>query len=103
MSVCQEAGCATEDLPPVAHSYAYKLVARVSEARTAQCGLNNAFLRGVTFTTTAVDDGDKLDNDCAETDAVSPISQTWTDTDLNRGCNSNCSSVNGPQIDIIYD
>lgn len=102
ISVCPEAGCATEDLPPVDHSYAYKLVARVSEARLDQCGVNDAFLLGVTFTTTAVDDGDKLE-DCAETDAVSPISQTWTATDVNTSCNSSCSSVAGPQIDIIYD
>jgi hypothetical protein len=103
VSVCSEAGCASEGFPSVLHGHAYRLVARVSELRTGQCMGYSAFLRGVTFATTAVDDGDKLDDDCIETDAVSPISQSWSDTDFAMGCIVTCSSVIGPQIDIIYD
>lgn len=104
VDVCSVAGCATGGLPNVQHGWSYRLVARVKEQRVNQCGLEDAFIRGVTFTTTAVDDGDKINaGNCTETSAASPTSQTWSATDFALSCNSNCSSVGGPTIDIIYD
>ncbi len=105
--------CAVEGCIGVSgtHSWKYRLTARVKQARVNICSLGttppswtDANLHSVKFTTTAVDDGDKIDtSDCSENGAVSPTSQTWTATDFAFSCNLNCGSVSGPLFTIAYE
>jgi hypothetical protein len=102
LGVCEVDGCGIS----TTHSWKYRLTARVAQTRDNVCWdgvrFNDAHLTGVTFTTTAVDNGDVITALCTEGAAVSPTSQTWSATDLAFSCNVTCGSVTGPTIQILY-
>ena len=111
VSLCEEAGCGGSSVPPEYHGWAYKLLVKVADTRANMCSGNAAYLTSVSYETTAVDDGDRLDvspGNCQEVAAVTPTSQSWGDTDAgpfnSYRCPFSCTDNNdGPQISIIYD
>lgn len=98
VAVCSEVAC--QDGMTL-HGTGYRLVARVAQTRPQICGVNAAHLTAVTFQTTSVDNGRDL-NDCVDSGAVTPDSQSWQATDYAFSCNLSCSTVVGPTIRITY-
>lgn len=96
VSVCAVDGCTSGF---TSHGWAYKLIVDVDDANVRFCtlllGNEPAFLDRVEYTTTSVDDGDKINTGtCAENGAVSPTSQTWTATDTGSfECAFNCNAT----------
>jgi hypothetical protein len=85
------------------HSWTYRLTADIDDAVTI-CATDVAYLYSVSYTTTAVDDGDDVFlGNCTEVAAVSPTSQTWQATDFGTfECSFNCS-VTGASMTITYN
>jgi hypothetical protein len=94
IAICLDSSC-TSGL--TTHSWKYKLIVDVNDPHT-----NGSDLRDVRYQTVAVDDGDTLYL-CAETGAVSPVSQTNTGWDdpggtgdwFSTDCTFSCSAVGG--------
>jgi hypothetical protein len=127
VSVCDTGSCQRGG---TTRAYAYKLLVDLADNLAFNCPLGGAppkWLTRVDYTTTAVDNGNKLDlstctlgaavsgldsciassyspdlSTCTLGAAVSPTSQTWSATDTGPfECAFNCQA-SGPQIDIRY-
>ena len=61
------------------HAWSFRLIARVTDPVVLVTGAYN--IRQVVFTTTSVDDGYVIDENCDLSTAVSPTSQSWSATD----------------------
>jgi hypothetical protein len=103
ISVCNVGSCgATPD-----NGWAYKLIVDTKHTLPGQtCPGGSsaiAYLSSVDYTTTAVSDGNLVYTaTCTEGAAVSPTSQTWSQTDyLPFDCSFDCSA-GGPSVVIYY-
>ena len=93
--------------PTVDNSTGYKLYADVEETYLYYCagyGYVPAYLVRVEYDSTAVDDGNLVNlQACTEGSSVSPISQSWSQTDYGPlECTYDCSQ-SGPSVTIEYE
>jgi hypothetical protein len=85
------------------HAWSYRLIARVTDP--VVLGFIPHNLRQVVFTTTSVDDGYVIDENCDLSTAVSPTAQSWSATDSGSNgfeCGFSCSN-SGPSMTILYE
>lgn len=98
VSICDAGSCGG-----LTHGWAYKLIVDVADSIAINCffGTDLGFVTSVAYTTTSVDDGDIIDS-CAETQAVSPTSQTFNATDNGSfECTYDCNQ-SGAATSIFY-
>jgi hypothetical protein len=89
------------------HSWAYSLIVDVARTNGYWCvpamWWRTGNLHRVVYTTTSVDDGDVIDETCAEAGAVSPTSQSWSATDYGPWeCAYDCDA-SGASMGVLYD
>lgn len=103
VDVCASASCGS-------HSWAYELIVDLANnIGPLPCGAQSNFaaLKQVDYTTTSVDGGTTISNPgspgCSLNTSVSPVSQTWTQTDTGAfECPFTCAGAGGPIIYIEY-
>jgi hypothetical protein len=100
IQVCSTGDCST---PSSGHGWGYRLFVDIDEVLIISSKYYT--LRQVVFTTTAVDDGNQVDDrNCSLDDAVSPTSQSFSVTDSGSfECAYSCGSVSGPSLTITYE
>ena len=103
VSVCSVGACGATPT----NGWAYKLIVDIKHTINANCPaggpLTVGYLTSVAYTTTAVSNGNLVYTDtCTEGTAVSPTSQTWSQTDpISFTCSFDCNA-SGPSTTIMY-
>ena len=105
VSVCSVGACGATPT----NGWAYKFIVDITSSPPGQTcpGMPStpaaAYLSSVGYTTTAVSNGNLVYTDtCTEGTAVSPTSQTWSQTDpLGFSCSFDCNA-SGPSVTIMY-